>query len=134
MSTYIHIADAATHASRFAKKPGRPQFSGSGMYNAKTGHEMDLPQRRGVCAPSVIRDVPEHIGPDGKTLITSRSKQREVCKTTDTVPWESGVGRKRPKGLVDAKIAKASGKKVCVDTRDHFAEEKQRKFKAVGLS
>jgi hypothetical protein len=57
MSTYTWIKSAAAHAARFGEyKISRSAYEGPGLYNKRTGYQMDQPQRTEVCAPQVIRD------------------------------------------------------------------------------
>jgi hypothetical protein len=113
-------------ADRYVFRAGR-------FVDPKTGEPMDKPYAGQICMPSVISDVAEHVGPDGKTLITSRSKQREICARTGTVPWEAGVGEKRPRGFTSEKFAKANGTRVCEESQAWMASKKKAIAKAAGL-
>lgn len=51
-----------------------------------TGEPMTMPERDGICAPQVMRDIPEYVSPVGDhALITSRSQRREDLKRHDCV-------------------------------------------------
>jgi hypothetical protein len=128
MADYVLVQDREDHARRFG---GRGEFSGnSGLYNKATGFEMDRPQRDGLCAPFCLRDIDEHIGPNGK-WITSRSQQRPAMKESGTVIWEKLKSRPEA-GLRDRRIAKAQGKRQG-EAGEMILEKKKRAYKAAGI-
>ena len=80
-------------------------WDGEGLYCKRTGDYCGT-QRAEVCAPSVIRDIPDHIGPSGR-LITSRSWRRDEFKRTGTCEWEPVTNM--PRGLANETFARKYG-------------------------
>ena len=83
--TYVVVTNAEKYTTTFPDKPHG--YEGPGLYNKRTGYMMDRPQHEEVCAPFVMRDVPEHQHPGGK-WISSRSHQRSENDRHDLLPWE----------------------------------------------
>ena len=96
-----------------------------------TGEPMDMPHRDGVCMPMVVSDVPEHIGPDGKTVVSSRAQQREIAKRDGFIPWEP---INHPKGYLDERMARAAGTTVKDNVKADFEAAKSKALKAAGLA
>lgn len=72
---FVHIASAEAHAKRFPAAPHG--YDGPGLYNLASGYMMDQPQDDVICAPMVMRDIPEYASPIDGRMITSRSWRRE---------------------------------------------------------
>ena len=120
-ASYCYVASRSAWDAKFADKADRiTAFEGEGLYNKATG-ELLATQREGVCAPFVIGDIPDHIGPSGK-IVTSRSNQRDEYKRSDTLPWEPI--NDRPRGFVDPRVAKARGVKVSDKTLTWLHEKR----------
>lgn len=114
-ASYTYVASREAWASKFADKAGRvTSFEGAGLYNKATG-EILATNRDGVCAPYVIGDCPDHIGPSGR-IVTSRSNQRDEFKRSDTLPWEPI--NDRPRGFIDPAVVKQRNTRVCDNTLD----------------
>lgn len=73
-------------------------FRNGRFVHPTTGEEMYMPERGEICAPQVMRDIPEYMSPCGTGLITSRSHRREDLKRNDCVeaPPRKKRGYKNP--------------------------------------
>lgn len=99
-STHKYFATQTAFDAHF-EKPHRAKahngFTGAGFYDLSDGWALGpnaIPDR--ICAPMVVRDMPEHWAPDdrakgGRQRVTSRSQFREVCKKYDVVPYDRGL-------------------------------------------
>lgn len=85
---------------------------------------------RPIAAPMVVRDVPEHMSPDGK-LVTSRSQYREALKRTDCVaPDKASSGMK----YLDNRNAAANGKAYDPEYKAKWRDDRKKALKAAGLA
>lgn len=53
--------------------------------HAQTGETMQIPERAGLCMPTVISDLQDYESPASGKMITSRSQQRDDLKRHDCV-------------------------------------------------
>ena len=128
----VYVSSAEVHAQKF--KVG--SFDGRGLYNKQTGYMIDMPQRTDVCAPIVMRDVEEHVAPDG-SVVSSKSTRREVCKRNGWEPLEKVIQKKerevRPSGYVNPKFTKKRGLQLCDKAQQWHANRRNRQAKDAGL-
>lgn len=68
----------------------------------KTGEPMKIDHPGAICAPMVMRDIPEYRSPIDGSLITSRSQRREDLKRNDCVE----VDPPKKRGFKNARFAK----------------------------
>jgi hypothetical protein len=84
----------------------RYRWNGVGFVDRQTGEPMLIRDPNAVCAPMVMRDVPEYRSPIDGTLITSRSHQREDLKRHDCVIVDPP---RRPRGYRNPRFAAKHG-------------------------
>lgn len=134
-STHKYFATKSAFDAYFAK-PHRAKshngFTGAGFYDLSDGWMLGpnaVPDR--ICAPMVVRDMPEHWGPDdrskgGRQRVTSRSQFREVCKKYDVVPYDRGL-KGDAHEYMDERVAKSDNVPFNPEYREKmFTEHYQR--------
>lgn len=130
-SRYVLVRSDADHARRF--KIGR--YEGKGLYNKRSGYMIEMPQRVELQAPIVMRDVPEHVAPDG-SVVSSRPHRTEVCKRNGWEPLEKviqkGERETRPHGYVNETFTKKRGLRTCDKAMQWHASKKEKHAKAAG--
>lgn len=95
--TFIWIDTAMQHAERFPHMTYA--YEGPGLYNKRSGYQMDQCQRIDVCAPQVIRDGLPDIKSmaDGRRYDSKRAYYRSVkranCEIVDGLKPESYVAK-----------------------------------------
>ena len=109
-----------------------------GWVDKKTGQPLTARNHNGappldevICAPMVMRDMPEHVGPSGR-LISSRSQFRDECKRTGSVPFDRGL--KGSSGYLDPRVAKANGKKHDPENVQRWKAGRKQALKDAGLA
>ena len=77
---YKFISSAQVYAQVFPQAVGGMQYEGAGLYNLKTGYQMEQPQGDEICAPMICSDIPDYRSPvDGK-VISGRVQRRDDLK------------------------------------------------------
>lgn len=125
----------------FTKRLGRvsdengTRWMAPGFYDTADGMlQSDNRMHGEICAPMVMRDVPEHTT-DWTSLITSRSQLREHMKRTDTVPFEKDGMKGRPiTGILNEKTAAASGLPYSPEHNEHMSAATSAAWKNAGLN
>jgi hypothetical protein len=80
----------------------------AGFVERQTGERMTVRDPNAICAPQIIRDVPEYLSPIDGRPITSRSHQREDLKRNDCVLAEP----RKPRGYRNERFARKYGLKL----------------------
>lgn len=109
-SRYVHLASPADFKRRFPKLDRfHDGFVGPGLYNVASGFQMEQVQRADVCAPQVLRSMPEYVSHCSGKRITCRSQRLDDAARFDMVPWEPIAKRAPRKGYVSKKLCQAKG-------------------------
>lgn len=77
-----------------------------GFVDKFSGLPLEVRDPNAICAPMVMRDVPEYRSPINGAPITSRSHQREDLKRNDCTLAEP---RRKPRGYRNPTFAKPRG-------------------------
>lgn len=133
---FAYVGNAAKFAEKFPGKVKGDGYVGPGLYNLRTGYQMDRNQSRDkdgneiLFAPQVLKAMPEYVSHCSGKRISCRSQRIEDAKRFDMVPWEpqSERNRRPEKAWVGKKLCRAQGVRQSEANLEWLKNKKQRQL------